>query len=104
MAPVTETFDLGDVKNLAEVSVKGKSLGILWKPPFRAGVRGALKPGTNSVEIKVTSLWVNRIIGDQQPNVMQKYTYTAQRFYRANAKLLPSGLLSPVKVVRLANQ
>jgi hypothetical protein len=97
-------LDLGDVKNLAEVSVNGKPLGVLWKPPFRADVTGSLKPGTNSVEIKVTNLWVNRIIGDQQPDVTQKYTYTAQRFYRANSKLLPSGLLSPVKVVRLVKQ
>ncbi len=93
-------LDLGDVKNLAEVSVNGKPLGIVWKPPFRANVTGALKPGANSVEIKVTDLWVNRLIGDQQPGVAKKYTYTAQQFYRANSPLLPSGLLGPVKLVR----
>src|SRR5438876_3209225 len=27
--------DLGEVKNLAEVSVNGKPLGILWKTPYR---------------------------------------------------------------------
>jgi hypothetical protein len=97
-------LDLGDVKNLAEVSVNGKPLGILWKAPFQANVTGSLKPGPNSVEIKVTNLWVNRLIGDQQPGVTQKYTYTSQRFYRANSRLLPSGLLGPVKVVRLATQ
>ena len=55
------------MKNLAEVSVNGKALGILWKAPFRVDVTGALKPGANTLEIRVTNLWVNRLIGDQQP-------------------------------------
>jgi len=97
-------LDFGNVKNLAEVSLNGKPLGILWKPPFRTDVTGSLKPGPNSLEIKVTNLWVNRLVGDQQPNVAQKYTYTSQRFYRANSPLLPSGLLGPVRLVREANQ
>jgi (4-O-methyl)-D-glucuronate---lignin esterase len=94
-------LDLGDVKNLAQVSVNGKLLGILWKTPFRVDVTGALKPGANSVEIKVTNLWVNRLIGDQQPGVQKKYTYTTQQFYRENSPLLPSGLLGPVRVLRV---
>jgi hypothetical protein len=97
-------LDLGDVKNLAEVSVNGEPLGIVWKPPFRVDVTGALKPGANTMEIKVTNLWVNRLIGDQQPDVTKKYTYTAQQFYRADSPLLPSGLLGPVKIVRSASR
>ena len=93
-------MDLGDVKNLAEVSVNGKPLGIVWKPPFRVEVTGAFKPGANTVEIKVTNLWVNRLIGDQQPDVAKKYTYTTQQFYRADSPLLPSGLLGPVELIR----
>jgi len=46
----------------------------------------------------VTNLWVNRLIGDQQPNVTKKYTYTAMQFYRADSPLLPSGLLGPVSI------
>ena len=91
-------IDLGDVKNLAEVTVNGKPLGILWKTPFRVDVTSALKAGANTLEIKVTDLWVNRLIGDQQPNVTQKYTYTAQQFYRADSPLLPSGLIGPVQI------
>jgi hypothetical protein len=97
-------LDLGDVKNLAEVSINGKPLGILWKAPFRVDVTSALKPGANTVEIRVTNLWVNRLIGDQQPDAAKKYTYTAQQFYRADSPLLPSGLLGPVRVVRSAKQ
>ncbi|HYW48388.1 MAG TPA: glycosyl hydrolase, partial [Bryobacteraceae bacterium] len=89
-------IDLGDVKNIAEVAVNGKALGTFWRAPFRVDVTSALKPGANTVEIKVTNLWVNRLIGDQQPGVTQKLTYTAQQFYRADSPLLPSGLIGPV--------
>jgi hypothetical protein len=92
-------LDLGDVKNLAEIIVNGKSLGVIWKHPFRVDVTNALKQGANKVEIKVTNLWVNRIIGDAQPDVTNKITYTSMPFYQANSPLLPSGLLGPVKVV-----
>jgi hypothetical protein len=93
-------LDLGDVKNLATVSVNGKALGILWRPPFRVDMTDALKPGANPVEIRVTNLWVNRLIGDEQPGVAKKYTLTTQQFYRADSPLLPSGLLGPVVVWR----
>jgi hypothetical protein len=96
-------LDLGNVQNLAEVVVNGKSLGIVWKTPFRVDVTDAMKPGANALEVKVANLWVNRLIGDQQPNAT-KYTYTTQAFYRADSPLLPSGLLGPVQIVRLANE
>ena len=92
-------LNLGDVKNLAEVIVNGKSLGILWKNPFRINVTSALKQGQNKVEIKVTNLWVNRLIGDAQPGVANKITYTTMPFYQADSKLLPSGLLGPVQIL-----
>jgi hypothetical protein len=95
-------LDLGDVKNIAEVVVNGKSLGVCWERPFRVEVTSALKPGANTLEIKVVNLWVNRLIGDQQEGVTTKYTYTAQQFYRADSPLLPSGLLGPVRVIRIA--
>lgn len=96
-------LDLGEVKNLAEVAVNGKPLGIVWKRPFRVDVSEALQAGANQVEIKVTNLWVNRLIGDQQPGA-KKYTYTTMPFYRADSPLLPSGLLGPVQIVRLSGE
>ena len=95
-------LDLGEVKNLAEVSVNGKSLGILWKTPYRVDATTALKPGANTIEIKVINGWANRIIGDRQPNVTKTYTFTSPKFYKADAPLLPSGLLGPVQVVRVS--
>lgn len=95
-------LDLGRVKNLAEVILNGKPLGIAWKAPFRMDITDALKKGENILEIKVTNLWVNRLIGDAQPDAARKYTYTTQPFYRADSPLLPSGLLGPVRIIRSA--
>ena len=92
-------IDLGDVKNLAEVSVNGKSLGIVWHAPYRVDATTALKPGSNLLTIKVTNVWVNRLIGDQQPDATTKYTFADVKPYRANSPLLPSGLLGPVTIV-----
>ena len=93
-------LDLGGVRNIAQVRVNGKDLGIVWKAPFRVDVTKALKPGTNRLEVKVTNLWVNRLIGDAQPDATDKYTFTTQAFYKADSPLLPSGLLGPVRLLR----
>jgi hypothetical protein len=92
-------LDLGDVKNIAEVSVNGKLVDTVWKTPFKLDITEAMKTGTNQLEIKVTNLWVNRLIGDAQPGVKEKITFTTMPFYRGNEPLLPSGLLGPVRVL-----
>ncbi len=91
-------LDLGDVKNLAEVYLNGEPMGIVWKKPFRVKLNNSIHPGENSLTIKVTNLWVNRLIGDQQPGTKNKITYTTQDFYQANSPLLTSGLLGPVTI------
>jgi hypothetical protein len=96
-------LDLGDVKNIAEVRMNGKSLGIVWKKPFRVDATGALKAGDNKIEIAVTNLWVNRLIGDQQPGAT-KITYTTMPFYQASSKLLPSGLMGPVRILGIKSK
>jgi hypothetical protein len=97
-------LDLGDVKNLAEVTVNGKALGIVWKAPYRLDVTSAMKPGENKLEMKVANLWVNRLIGDAQPNAAKKYTFTTHNPYKANSPLPPSGLLGAVQVIRVSSQ
>lgn len=92
-------LDLGEVKNIAEVIVNGKNVGTVWKKPFRIDITDALKTGRNTVQIQVTNLWVNRLIGDAQPGVTNKITFTTLPFYKADAPLLPSGLLGPVRVL-----
>ena len=48
----------------------------------------------------MVDLWVNRLIGDAQPNATTKYTFTVRDPYKANSPLIPAGLLGPVQVVR----
>ncbi|HLY40765.1 MAG TPA: glycosyl hydrolase [Terracidiphilus sp.] len=90
-------IDLGDVKNLAEVVVNGKSLGIVWHAPYRVNITSELKPGENHLEVKVTNAWVNRLIGDEQPGAT-RITFADVKPYKANSPLLPSGLLGPVRI------
>lgn len=112
-------LDLGEVKNIAQVKLNGKDLGVLWKPPFRVDVSGAAHAGTNHLEIAITNLWPNRIIGDEQlpddrewdgdhlrrwpqwlldgkPSPTGRLTFTTWKHYDKNSPLLPSGLLGPV--------
>jgi hypothetical protein len=58
-------LDLGEVKNLAVVKVNGKVCGTLWRPPFVIDITDALLGGDNTLEIDVTNLWVNRMVGDE---------------------------------------
>lgn len=90
-------IDLGDVKNIAELIVNGKNVGTVWKKPFRLDISEAIKAGDNNIQVKVTNTWVNRLIGDAQPNAV-KTTFTTMPFYRGQEPLLPSGIIGEVKM------
>ena len=94
-------LDLGDVRDLADVTLNGLPLGVAWKVPYRVDATSALRTGPNKLAINVTNLWVNRLIGDQQPDVIRKYTFTTFKPYTANSPLLPSGLLGPVQILSI---
>jgi alpha-L-rhamnosidase len=88
-------LDLGDVRDVAEVYVNGKLAGAAWKAPYRVDISAVAKPGKNAIDIRVANLWVNRLIGDAQPDA-KPITYTTLKTYRADAPLRPSGLIGPV--------
>ena len=46
--------------------MNGKHLGVLWTAPWRIEVTSAIKSGDNLIEIAVTNVWANRLIGDEQ--------------------------------------
>jgi (4-O-methyl)-D-glucuronate---lignin esterase len=100
-------LDLGAVGDIAEVIVNGKSLGELWKPPYRIDVTDALKPGANQLEIKVTNEWNNRIAGDRLVAPDKRVLSSGGGrgfgfgFGRRGGGLAPSGLLGPVTVVAM---
>ncbi|MET0364414.1 MAG: glycosyl hydrolase [Sphingobium sp.] len=91
-------IDLGDVREIAEVSVNGKVAGTAWHAPYRVDIGAVAKPGRNRIEVKVANLWINRLIGDRQPGA-RKVTWTALPTYRADAPLKPSGLIGPVELL-----
>jgi hypothetical protein len=91
-------LDLGDVREIAEVRLNGQDLGILWRKPFRVALGEASRPGWNQLEVAVTNLWPNRLIGDQQVAPEKRLTRTNITKFTADSPLLPSGLLGPVKV------
>jgi hypothetical protein len=92
-------LDLGNVRELAEVKVNGKSCGIVWAPPFRVDISHALKPGVNQLEVEVVNFWPNRIIGDQFLPEGERLTKTNIRQLTRNSPLMPSGLMGPVRLV-----
>ena len=91
-------IDLGTVHVMAELIVNGHNAGVLWRTPFLSpDLLPWLKEGENTIEVNVTNLWVNRMIGDRQKG--EAPVTSVRRFYNAGDKLLPSGLLGPVRLI-----
>ena len=93
-------LDLGRVCNMAHVYVNGKDLGLLWKEPYRMDISEALVEGDNTLEIKVTNSWGNRLIGDSALPMEERATKTSWEFYSPDDPLPASGLLGPVRILR----
>ena len=92
-------LDLGEVANIAKVSVNGRSAGVLWKPPFRADVTRLLCNGSNTLEVHVANRWINRLIGDEAVPV--DYTYQRpgrSKFTDGRLLTLPVWLYDPSKL------
>jgi hypothetical protein len=89
-------LQLGQVHEIATVVVNGREVNTLWRQPFAARIDPLLHAGENLIEIKVTNLWPNRLIGDLQPSTSEKFTHTNVRAYTKDSSLLPSGILGPV--------
>jgi hypothetical protein len=100
--PTRLFLDLGSVKNVAEVRLNGKNLGILWCAPWRVDITTAVKPTGNILEVDIIDLWANRVIGDLGLPKEKRITKTHDAFrfdmLRATTPLLDAGLLGPVKI------
>ena len=103
-------LQLGDVSALAQVRLNGKDLGVVWTAPWQVELTGALKAGANQLEIEVTNLWANRLIGDAGLPPEQRITKSnlqyekgprtlkAYQGYASEDPLQPSGLMGPVRL------
>ena len=123
------TLDLGGVREIAEVTVNGHAYPALWKPPFALDITDAAAPGeVAEIEVRVTNLWPNRLIGDASlpddcawrdgrwskgfPLIAEfprwltegkksptgRHAFTTCKFWEADEPLLVSGLLGPVNI------
>ena len=92
-------LDLGGVGIMAEVTLNGRELGTLWKPPFRVALADAVRPGRNELTVRVTNPWANRLIGDNGLAETQRIARVSYpNPYKADAPLVSSGLRGPVTV------
>jgi len=91
-------LDLGNLSMLAEIRLNGKPLGVLWAPPFRVEITGALRQAGNQLEIDVVNTWYNRLIKDLTLPESRRLTRTNIRI-KPGARPEESGLLGPVRVL-----
>ncbi|MBU6309434.1 MAG: glycoside hydrolase [Planctomycetes bacterium] len=101
-------LDLGDVREVARVSVNGREIDTLWSVPFRTRLGGAARPGRNTLSIEVTNVAANRIRDLETRGVAWKNFHEInfvdvhyKPFDAADWPLQPSGLLGPVRLVPL---
>jgi len=99
-------IDLGDVANLVEIYINGEKVSVLWKPPFKSEITDKLKIGQNYLEIRVSTTWRNRLVGEVLTNsediANNLPNYPIQRL--RGLTLLKSGLLGPVKIQKILKQ
>ena len=104
-----EFAKIGDV---AEIIINGKVAGGLWKPPYILDVTDFLKPGENSLEIKVANTWANRCLYDSTLPKEKRLTWsnTMQALYpefggTTHAHIawtqgpIPSGIMGGMKII-----
>ncbi|MFC5682223.1 glycosyl hydrolase [Flavobacterium sp. MAHUQ-51] len=90
-------LNVGSIANLAEVTLNGIDCGTIWTFPYRTQISKALKKGKNTLMIKVTNTWANRLIGDQKLPEKDRLTWTLARYRLVESEnLLKAGLLGPV--------
>jgi hypothetical protein len=96
-------LDLGEVKEVGEVSIDGKDLGTVWTFPFRVKIPAKLlRKGSHLLEVKVTNVWNNRLVGDQFLPDEERITRTNMRgAHTKDSPLIPSGLVGPVTLRQL---
>jgi hypothetical protein len=103
LAGNTIYLDLGNVFELADVSINGNNVGVIWKAPFRLDVTDALKTGENTLVIKIVNLWCNRLILDGKLPENERLTRTNVIKFEQDGDtyLRKSGLLGPVHLLVL---
>lgn len=85
-------LDLGDVKDVAQISINGKPGPVLLLRPYRADVTQLLHAGENTLQVTVVNALYNALSArGPSANYAREETNTA-------TGLLPSGLIGPVRL------
>jgi hypothetical protein len=96
-------LDLGTVHETAEVALNGIDLGSAWKGSRILACGKALKVGTNHLKVEVGNLWIHHVQSLPKPDRKALAETFGIRWGTYGeiklAKLLPSGLLGPVRLV-----
>jgi hypothetical protein len=91
-------LDLGDVKDVAEISIDGKPGPVLLLRPYRADVTALLHAGENTLQVTVVNTQYNALSAHgPDRNFIPGPTDTANG-------LMPSGLIGPVRLEAATQQ
>ena len=93
-------LDLGVVQKTARVSLNGREIAVLWKPPFTVDITDIARPGKNELVVEVANTWTNRLIGDAFLPAEKQFCKSNMhsRMARKERRLQPSGLIGPVRI------
>ena len=86
--------------SMACVFVNGKEVSTIWCSPWEADLTAYVKEGTNMLEIHVINSLTNRMIGDASLPQEQRYTYAYPEIVKFDDRLVPSGIIGEVFLVK----
>lgn len=91
-------INLGQVNNMAEVTVNGKFAGGAWIYPYVLNVTNSVKPGKNTLQVEVVNLWRNYLVKEHGLPQDQRKTWLVSSDVNKDEQLQPSGLIGPVVI------
>jgi hypothetical protein len=91
-------LDLGEVGNIAAVKINGMNMGKFWHLPMEINITDAVRPGSNALEIDVTSTLRNRLVGDAKYPEQARTWMATDLMLTGEEELIPSGLMGPVRI------
>lgn len=93
------TLELGNVCDIASIYVNDIYCGTAWLSPYSIDITDALKKGKNTLRIDVVNTWANALLGSDNGTPPFENIWTNGKYRMAEKKLLPAGLLGPVKLI-----
>jgi len=98
---------IGPVREAAVLYINGERIGSVWAPPYSLDITGRLKAGQNQIRIEVANLAINYLAGIPLPTynyagVTARYGDRFQPQELGLIRVLPAGLLGPVRIVARA--